>query len=284
MKKKVFILVLFFIHGFLFGKETLHNSSINLSAPKDTVWFIKGFVQDHQKLWTSPLHISNKRFCFWVPVIGASMIAMRNDEKIYAEFKNYQYSHKWADKLSPIITYGGENITVLSVSSMFYLGGILFHDEKAKQTGILSIEALGHAGVIVTIGKLITGRQRPSFGEGIDKWHWFPSSFKQFGDEAQSKYDAFPSGHSIAAWSLATVIAKQYKETKIVPILVYTLATGVALSRVTQDTHWLSDAIIGSAMGYTIGNFVVNKRKYTKWTLTPFTNRNGIMISSLYKF
>ncbi len=284
MKKYLFVLLLLLSSRFLFSNEVSSELTVKTNNPNDTVWFIKGAIQDHKELWTSPLHISKKRFCFWVPVIGASMISMRNDEKIYAEFKKFQHAHKWADNLSPIITYGGENITVLSISGMFYIGGLIFKNEKAQQTGILSIEALGHAGVIVTIGKLITGRQRPSFGEGQDKWHWFPSSFKQFGDEAQSKYDAFPSGHSIAAWSLATVIAKQYQETKIIPILAYTLATGVALSRVTQDTHWLSDAIIGSAMGYTIGNFIVKKRKNTKWKLIPSTNGKEIMLSSSMRF
>jgi membrane-associated phospholipid phosphatase len=137
--------------------------------------------------------------------------------------------------------------------------------------------------LIVTVGKLITGRQRPSYDNGKDYWHWFPSTFKQLGSDPQPKYDAFPSGHTIAAWSVATVIAKQYKNYKIVPILAYTAATGVGLSRITQDAHWMSDVIIGAAMGYTIGSFIAKERKNTKWTLLPASNGKQIMLTGIYK-
>jgi membrane-associated phospholipid phosphatase len=258
----------------------------SLTAEKeddDTSWMIKAFVQDEVKLWASPARDVGKHVCFWVPVIGATMISMANDEKIYANFKDFQSRHKWVDNLSPLLTKGGENYTVLSVSGLFYFGGMLFHNEKAKQTGILGVEALAHAGFIVTIGKLITGRQRPSYENGKDYWHWFPSSFNQFGSDPQPRYDAFPSGHSIAAWSLATVIAKQYKEYRIVPILAYTAAVGVGLSRITQDAHWMSDVIIGSALGYTIGSFIVRERKNTTWRLLPAPGGKGIMLNSVLK-
>ena len=212
------------------------------------------------------------------------MYSLANDENIYSDFKKFQQKNKWVSDVSPVITYGGENITVLSLSGAFYFGGLIFKNDKAKQTGLLSVQALAHAGLIVTIGKFITGRQRPSYENGKDKSHWFPASFKQFNGEARSKFDAFPSGHTIAAWSVATVIAKQYKDCKIIPILAYTAATGVGLSRITEDTHWMSDIIIGAALGYTIGNFVVKERANTHFKLFPSSNGKDIFLSSVYKF
>jgi hypothetical protein len=246
------------------------------------VWFIKGFFQDEAKLWSSPIRNADKRFMFWVPVIGATMLAMANDEKIYSEFKKFQGKHEWVSKASPVITYGGENITDLSICGLFYAGGLAFHNQKAMQTGTLCLEALVHAGLIVTIGKLITGRQRPGYDDGKDYWHWFPASFKQFGSDPQPKYDAFPSGHTIAAWSVASVIAKQYKNYKLVPILAYTAATGVGLSRITQDAHWMSDVIIGAALGYTIGSFVAKERKNTKWSIFPVSDGKAIILTGVY--
>jgi len=275
---------------FLIFSQSVFSQNLNpvkihedISATSKT-WLVKGFYKDEIKLWSSPLRITGKRLCFWVPVIGATMIAMANDEKIYSNFKQYESKHEWVSKYSPKVTQGGENHTVLAVSGLFYLGGLIFNDDKSMQTGILGVEALGHAGLIVTVGKLITGRQRPSYGKGKDYWHWFPSTLNEFGNDSQSKYDAFPSGHSIAAWSLATVLAKQYQSTVVVPILAYAVATGVALSRITQDAHWMSDVIIGSALGYTIGNFVVKERKNTHWTLFPTASNKNVELTSLYKF
>jgi len=282
-KLLTFILVFFFISNISFAGTIDFNTLPKDSVLKDTVWSLKGFVKDDAKLWISPFKITGKRFCFWVPVIGVTMLSMANDEKIYSEFKKFQGKHEWVSDLSPILTKGGENYTVLATSGLFYFGGLIFQNEKAQQTGVMSVEALAHAGLIVTVGKLITGRQRPRYENGKDYWHWFPSTFKQFGKDPQSKYDAFPSGHSIAAWSLATVIAKQYSNYTIVPILAYTAATGVALSRITQDAHWMSDIIIGSALGYTIGSFVVRERKNTHWTLFPSSNGKGVFLTSTYK-
>ncbi len=270
------------IPAFDFDYKELSNDII-LSAKPDTINFLKGFFSDEKKLWTSPLHFTAKRYLFWAPVLIATAISLRHDEQIYSNFKSFQASHKWADKASPIITMGGENPVVVGTSLLFFGSGLIFKNQKAKQTGILSLQALAHAGLIVTVGKLITGRERPSYGNGQSTWHWFPASLKQFSSDPQPKYDAFPSGHTIAAWSVATVIAKQYSNNIIVPILAYSAATAVGLSRLTQDAHWFSDVIVGGALGYTIGSFVVKTRKNTHWTLLPISDGKNVFLAGTFK-
>jgi membrane-associated phospholipid phosphatase len=49
----------------------------------------------------------------------------------------------------------------------------------------------------------------------------------------------------------------QYGESVWVPILSYTMAGGVALSRVTENKHWLSDCLVGGFLGCVIGRMVV---------------------------
>jgi membrane-associated phospholipid phosphatase len=77
-------------------------------------------------------------------------------------------------------------------------------------------------------------------------------------------YDSFPSGHTATAFSLATVVAMEYERTVWVPIVAYTVATGVGLSRVTLDKHWLSDVLVGGVIGHVIGRMVVrnHRRRY----------------------
>lgn len=286
MKTLILLFIIITVNMSLcFSQENVPDTSFNnIKLEKEKVWFMKAFLQDEKKLWTSPIKMIEKEKVFWAPVLGATVLALSRDEKIYTEFKKYQKKHKWVSDLSPIVTYGGENVTVLSASALFYLGGILFHNEKAKQTGILSVQALAHAGLIVTAGKYFTGRQRPSYDNGKDKWHWFPTSLNAFRKGySQSEYDAFPSGHTIAAWSVATVIAKQYKDKKIIPVICYTLASGVGLSRITEDTHWMSDVIIGAALGYTIGSFIVKERADSRFTLFPTTNGDNVLIGASLK-
>ena len=67
---------------------------------------------------------------------------------------------------------------------------------------------------------------------------------------------SFPSGHAISAWSVATVIANEYHDHRLVQIGAYGLASLVSVARYTGEKHFLSDVLIGSAMGYGIGRYV----------------------------
>ena len=60
----------------------------------------------------------------------------------------------------------------------------------------------------------------------------------------------------------------EYRETVWVPILAYTTATGVALSRLTENKHWLSDSVVGSVLGYVIGRLVVRNHR-SRYHMTP---------------
>jgi hypothetical protein len=264
-------------------------SSAQLPPKTDTIlneskWILTSMLEDQGKLWTSPLRIKKKDLMVWIPVLTATAVTILYDEEIYSGFKEFQNNHEWVSDISPVITWGGENVFVLSVGGLFYLSGVLSGKEKARQTGLIALQTWIHTGIIVQVGKLLSGRQRPSYSEGKDKWYGFPASLNRFKGEPTSKYDAFPSGHTIEAWALATIIAEQYKDIKIIPVISYTLATGVGLSRVTEDAHWLSDVILGGALGYSIGRFMIRERKDTHWIILPKTTGNDMIITAVYRF
>jgi len=150
-----------------------------------------------------------------------------------------------------------------------FLGvGLISGDKKSTETGVLASSAMLQSGILVTFLKGIFGRQRPFWADGVDRWSGPVGFFKRFESGQQGRYDSFPGGHSITAFSLATVVAMQYRKTVWVPILAYTTATGVALSRVTENKHWLSDSLVGSALGYVIGRLVVRNHR-SRYHMTP---------------
>jgi hypothetical protein len=56
------------------------------------------------------------------------------------------------------------------------------------------------------------------------------------------------------------VIAQEYGHHRpLVQFGVYGVATAVSLSRYTGQNHFLSDVLVGSAMGYGIGRYVYHK-------------------------
>jgi len=68
---------------------------------------------------------------------------------------------------------------------------------------------------------------------------------------------SFPSGHSIEAFAVATIIARRYRNHRWVPYAAYGLASVVGFSRLTLNVHFLSDVFMGGALGYSISRFTV---------------------------
>ena len=107
---------------------------------------------------------------------------------------------------------------------------------------MLGAEALIDSAIVVTALKEITQRRRPR--AGVSRGDFFDGG------------SSFPSGHSIEAWSLATVIANEYHDHRLVQISAYGIASAVSIARYTGRNHFLSDVLVGSAMGYGIGRYV----------------------------
>ena len=61
-------------------------------------------------------------------------------------------------------------------------------------------------------------------------------------------------------WALASELAHQYPNPRIVPILVYGLASTVVVARVGARKHFPGDVVAGSAMGWFIGDYVYGRR------------------------
>src|SRR5207302_1941254 len=109
-------------------------------------------------------------------------------------------------------------------------------------------------------------RQRPSYydpetHENDPSWH---GPFFQFQKDKNGnkpdyfRYSSFPSGHTTVAFAAATVFAMEYSDRPLVPIIAYSAATLIGLSRITENKHWDSDLIVGAALGYLTGRQVVN--------------------------
>ena len=60
------------------------------------------------------------------------------------------------------------------------------------------------------------------------------------------------------AWTLAAVLAGEYPS-KWMQVGVYTVASGVSLTRVLGQEHFPSDVLVGGTAGWLIGHYVFQK-------------------------
>lgn len=63
-------------------------------------------------------------------------------------------------------------------------------------------------------------------------------------------YNSFPSGHTATAFMTATMLHKEYGEqSRWYSIGAYSLAATTEVSRMLNNNHWMSDVLVGAAIG-----------------------------------
>jgi membrane-associated phospholipid phosphatase len=208
--------------------------------------YLKSYWHDSKSFVVSPAKWRAKQWIGFGVVAGTGILAYTQDQRIQTFFAGHQseaaenaskYVFEPFGRFSPVIIAG------------LYMGGRLAKDNRLAGTSLTAAKALVVSGVIGTVVKQLTHRHRPYQDSIPDRAHWD-------GPIAPYEYNSFPSGHSTAAFSLATVFAMEYKSTIWVPVLAYTLATGTAVSRLYDNDHWASDVVIGSALGFVTGRFM----------------------------
>ncbi len=212
--------------------------------------FVEDWLADQLIIWHSPFKLNKKSMLFLGGVAVTTAYLITRDNVFHADVQGFTLRNQWVKKSSPIITSLGSNTFNLGLIGSFYLGGVLLKDDRAKETARLSLKSMLHAVVVTQVLKRIFHRQRPFVENGVDRW---------LSDGKGKAYHSFPSGHTSTAWSVATVIAGMYRDKPAVPVICYSLATLVGISRMTENKHWASDVLVGAVLGYAIGRFVLRK-------------------------
>jgi membrane-associated phospholipid phosphatase len=99
--------------------------------------------------------------------------------------------------------------------------------------------------------------QRPvSLGRISPTSNFSDTCFERHGSLLSSNR-GMPSGHAIAAFSVATIMARRYGSHRWVPDVSYGVAALVGFSRLTLSAHFASDVFVGGALGYSVIRFAV---------------------------
>ncbi|MDD5717671.1 MAG: phosphatase PAP2 family protein [Sulfuricurvum sp.] len=105
------------------------------------------------------------------------------------------------------------------------------------------------SGLIVDVIKILSGRVRPELF--IDN-----RLYGFYGLKLESLFYSFPSGHSATAFSFFIALSLLYPKYKSLFIGV---AVFVAMSRIVLVQHYLSDVVIGSAIGAFVSYWVYHR-------------------------
>jgi membrane-associated phospholipid phosphatase len=126
---------------------------------------------------------------------------------------------------------------------LFIMAGYVAQKPRLAKTFAGALVSLAAGGIAVQVLKHLIGRARPAMGLGDMSFigpHLTPSGF-----------DAFPSGHTTAMFSLLAFVCRFYPAWTI-PLYVAGLALSL-LARVVTGQHFLTDVIGGALLGTVIG-------------------------------
>lgn len=194
--------------------------------------------------FSSPIHFNTKDIIITGSVLLTTSALYLKDESFRAYAKKNQNSVN--DKIMSVGSAYGNLITPVTVGGSIYIYGLAFKDDYTRVTGRMVFESVLYSGIITTILKSVAGRYRPYTNAGSKYFTPFQI------DEGKL---SFPSGHSTVAFAMSSVLANRIKNT-YASIGFYTIAGLTSIARVYKDDHWSSDVILGSAIGYFVGDYV----------------------------
>lgn len=238
--------------------------------------YVKGYFTDTGKILVSPANWDRSDWLKAALVIGATTGLYFADADI-RNFTQRNQSSIGAKGAAAGNTLGNP-FYILPPLGLFYLYGHLNDDQKARRTSLLAAESLAISGVFTGALKIATQRPRPFTGETAASWNG-PSL--KIGDPS------FPSTHTTAAFSIASVFAEEYDTNPYVAPIVYSLASLTAFARVYDNKHWATDVFFGGVIGYFVGKAVVRNHSAqgdVPLKILPTVSQQGFGVMAEYRF
>ena len=206
------------------------------------------FLRDQKNMWLFPRELARGRY--WAPTVvvtAATLGLLSADPHVQPYFGHTTAFRDFNRDFASNIT-GAETIVI---PAALYVAGLDLRDSYMEKTALFTGEAVADAEVLRVVLNSVTRRWRP---QDIFNRRSYSNTFFHSASHVGS---SFPSGHMIAAVSIARVIARRYRNHRWVPWAAYGLAATIGFSRITLRTHFPSDVVLGTVLGYAIARYDV---------------------------
>lgn len=201
-------------------------------------------LPDWSRLARATLHFPETAVHHWqitVPaVIGTGLLMGFADQPVAGSFHNpsAERASRNASNDLLLVAVPGE---VLADSL------VLRHGRSPGRTIEMAAAATIYTTALLVGLKHAAGRERPYTPDDGDGGFWEHGT-------------SFPSGHTMTAFLIASLLAHRYRQYRWVAWLGYGIATATGILRVTAREHFPSDVAAGGLLGYTLGGCAVQCR------------------------
>lgn len=200
---------------------------------------IKATLKD---LVTDVTHLPSLTNLMWVG-IGAAGAAAVHPADTHLNEKLIDAS--WSPKVFNAGAVLGQSPTLLTAAGTIYAVGRFQGDRKMSHMGSDLLQAVAVAEAMTQLLKVTVRRERPD-GSGSN---------------------SFPSGHSADTFAFATAIERHFGWRGAVPA--YAFSSYVAMSRLHENVHYVSDVVFGAAVGIIAGRTVTRPGHGIPFAVAP---------------
>ncbi len=240
---KYLLILAFIIPSLSYGQR------VDSIRQADTFRFVDGMVYTY----TSPLRWKGKDWLKLGGVLAGTAALTLADQPIRNFWINQ--NSPFLDKVNTIGYHYGKPYTAFFFTGGFYLGGLIFKDDWARETGLMLGTALLSTGLMEMTLKPSIGRARPMTGESNYDLTFF---------NKQAAYHSFPSGHASMAFTISMVMARRVKSVPV-KIFFYSLAASTVACRLYSDAHWISDIAFGGTIAWFCSDVALKRLTQNKF-------------------
>lgn len=158
---------------------------------------LKDFFSDQAGIWTSPLRLHPQDVFWLLPLAGATAASLNYDVQTLQQVSTSPNRIRISADLSNAGAYGA-----IGIAGGTYIIGKLIRNETARETGVLSLEAIADSSLVTEVLKLVTNRERPYVGTGQGR-------FWPDGTDTYTTNGSFPSEHATVIWAFSHVVVDE---------------------------------------------------------------------------
>lgn len=213
-------------------------------------------AQPADTLSRSPDPLFTRNDAMAAGIFSISTIAAFPLDKLFAGYaRGTIQERRFARRVAVVV----EEIAVpgaFIIGASLYGVGLLADNHEMADLGLHGSEAV-LVGLALTGGiKILAGRARPHLG------HDDPHNFGLLRGWGDHDYTSFPSGHTLIAFAAAAAVTEETRRfwpdaVWVVGTAMYGGAALVGWSRMFDDMHWMSDVVVGGAIGVFSGRKIV---------------------------
>ena len=233
--------------------------------------------KDVWAVWSSPFDASGRDWALVGATLAASAAMLPADKPMerWAQRNENASGLKFLDPLRRRgILFSGKYVVPPALG--LYVVGVATKNQAIRDGVMGCAASWGSTGIARRVVYLAIGRERPDTSPDDNMRFTLPNK-RGLGKDGW-QYRSMPAGHFANVAGCATFLNKRFDMGIVEPAL-YAAALGVMLGRTLDHGHWMSDNVIGGAMGYAAGSEIarrsLKRRAAAAATATGFNVQPG---------